>query len=65
MTIIDALLQSIATSIEDAKTYINGLATIRQTGKGAELWTDFWRIFLAEEKKKRLCLFSKSHRSIR
>ena len=49
---IDYLFQSIADSIENSITYVNGLTTVRQTGKGAQLWTDFWRIFLSRREEK-------------
>lgn len=52
MTTIDALFESIADSIEKAIEYIIGLATVRQTGWGGQLWTDFWKIFLSRREEK-------------
>jgi hypothetical protein len=52
MTTIDALFESIADSIEKAIEYIIGLTTVRQTGWGGQLWTDFWKIFLSRREEK-------------
>ena len=58
MTIKDSLFGSISSSIEDVVTYINGLLTVRQSGWGGQLWTDFWRIFLSRREEKSDYAFS-------
>jgi hypothetical protein len=52
MTIREALFQSIADTIDSLMDYIDGLYTVRQTGWGGQIWTDFWRIFLSRREEK-------------
>ena len=56
--IISAIFESIADSIDDAITYINSLTTVRQTGRGGQIWTKFWRIFLSGREEKNDFKFS-------
>ena len=58
MTIKEALIGSIANTIESLTDYISELYTVRQSGKGGQLWTDFWRIFLSRREEKTDYAFS-------
>jgi hypothetical protein len=58
MTIKEALIGSIANTIESLVDYISDLYTVRQSGKGGQLWTDFWRIFLSRREEKTDYAFS-------
>jgi hypothetical protein len=42
----------ISDQIESLVDYIDGLRTVRQSGWGGQLWSDFWRIFLSRREEK-------------
>jgi hypothetical protein len=48
----------ISDQIELLVSYIDGLRTVRQSGWGGQLWSDFWRIFLSRREEKNGYSFS-------